>query len=395
MFLPIGDTPNPRSTPYVNYLIIGLNVAVFLFISLPLTTRTPDMSDPLLVEYLRALGVHGGISVQEVLKHVTAYDLFVFRWGFRPADPSATTLFAAMFLHGGWMHLIGNMLFLWIFGDNVEHRLGRIGYLLTYLGTGVVATLFFALFVPHSQVPLVGASGAISGVLGCYYLWFPRNRVKVFIFLFPFIMNTFLIPSRFVLGFFLLIDNLLPFLFSQGGEGGVAHGAHIGGFFAGLGIAWVVDRLPSFSARSRAARSDSGPKETETSSGASLPEQIVRNLRSGNTAWAAAQYFSLSGRDDRAQVPSSAVLALGDYLLAQGNYDQALSLFRRFISERGGDPEIARAFLGAGQAQLHIPRAVTSAYHYFLSALDAAHTPEIADQARLHLRAIERLGEKP
>lgn len=243
MFLPIGDTPNPRGVPYVNCLLIGVNVAVFLLVSLPLTFAPPDLNDPLLLEYLRAVGARGSIPVQAILQQLSAYDLFIFRYGYRPSDPSLTTLFTAMFLHGGWLHLVGNMLFLWIYGDNVEHRLGRLGYLLAYLGSGVAATLFFAIFVPDSDVPMVGASGAISGALGFYYLWFPRNQVKVFIFLFPFIMNTFLLPARLVLGFYLLVDNLLPFLVNNGAAAGVAHGAHIGGFVAGLAAAFGIDRL--------------------------------------------------------------------------------------------------------------------------------------------------------
>ena len=83
-----------------------------------------------------------------------------------------------MFLHAGWTHLLGNMLFLWIFGDNLEARLGPAKYLAVYLGTGVAATLFFAVFQPDSYIPLVGASGAISGVLGCYFLWFPKNAQR-------------------------------------------------------------------------------------------------------------------------------------------------------------------------------------------------------------------------
>ncbi len=129
------------------------------------------------------------------------------------------------------------MLFLWIFGDNVEHRRGKLGYLLTYQGTGMAATLFFSLFAPDSRVPMLGASGAISGILGCYFWWFPANQVRVFIFLFPFFMDVVQVPARFVLGIYLLVDNLLPFLLKVGAATGVAHGAHIGGFLAGLALA--------------------------------------------------------------------------------------------------------------------------------------------------------------
>ena len=108
-----------------------------------------------------------------------------------------------MFLHGGFMHLFGNMLFLWIYGDNVERRLGAIPYLFGYLATGVAATLTHALVFSSSEMPLVGASGAISGVLGFYFLWFPRNTVRMLVFLPPFLMQVFEIPARFVLGMYL------------------------------------------------------------------------------------------------------------------------------------------------------------------------------------------------
>lgn len=391
MFLPIGDTPNPRGVPYVTYLLIGVNVAVFLAISLPLTLSRPDLNDPLLIDYLRALGARGNIPTQAILQQISAYDLFVFRYGFRPDDPSITTLFTAMFLHGGWLHLVGNMLFLWIYGDNVEHRLGRSGYLLAYLGCGVAATVFFAIFVPDSSVPMIGASGAISGVLGFYYLWFPRNQVKVFVFLFPILMNTFLFPARLVLGFYLLIDNLIPFLLDSGGGSGVAHGAHIGGFVAGLALAFGLDRLPSMRAlrqeRKAASRAAATPETPPA-------EAIGRFLRSGEPEKAARLYFLLDRKEQRQELAAAEILAIGEFLLELREFDAALSLFRRFLAERPGAPEIDRAYLGAGRALLHRPRNAVAAYQYFLSALDAARSGEVADEARMHLRAIERLGSK-
>lgn len=243
MLLPIGDVPNPKTTPYVNWLLIGINVAVFVAVTLPLSMARPDLGDPALLDYLKILGARGDLPVKLIYEHVTAYDLLVFRHGFRPAEFSVVSMFTAMFLHGGWLHLAGNMLFLWIYGDNVEHRLGHFSYLLAYLVAGLAATLFFAMFVPDSQIPMLGASGAISGVLGFYFLWFPRNQIKVFVFLFPLIMTTVLIPSRIVLGVYLVLDNLLPFLATAAEGSGVAYGAHIGGFLAGLGMALVVDRV--------------------------------------------------------------------------------------------------------------------------------------------------------
>lgn len=396
MFLPIGDSPNPRGTPYVNYLLIGLNVGVFLLVSLPLMQAGPDLSDPLLLDFLRALGARGAVSVQAVQEQISAYDLFVFRHGYRPGDPSALSLFSAMFLHAGWLHLAGNMLFLWIFGDNVEHRLGALRYLAVYLGAGIAATLFFALFVPSSQVPLVGASGAISGVLGCYFLWFPRNQVKAFVFLFPFIMNTFMVPARLVLGFYLVVDNLLPFLLMRGGGGGVAHGAHLGGFLAGVAAAWGVDRLPTLRTRlgggARRQETKAPPRKVRPGGGFDPVEQIAPLLRQGQAAQAAALYLALGRRQERTRVAAADVLSVGEYLLGAGRYDEALLVYRGFIATRPADPALDRAYLGAGKALMHRPRCVTSAYHYFLSALDVTRDRELEEEARLHLRGIEKLG---
>ncbi len=236
LFLPIGDEPNPPGTPYVNYGLIAANVVVYVLISLPLSLTAADPQDPRVQEYMSAIGENlpPGMSI-------SAYDLVVFSYGYRVTEPSLLTLFTAMFLHGGLMHLLGNMLFLWIYGDNVEHRLGPVKYLFWYLATGIAATLFYAFFAGGSSLPLVGASGAISGVLGFYFLWFPRNRVRLWFFLFPFFSRIILLRSRLVLGFYLILANIFPFLLSQGaGGGGVAHGVHIGGFLAGALVAWVA-----------------------------------------------------------------------------------------------------------------------------------------------------------
>jgi len=393
MFIPIGDTPNPKGIPWLTYILIGLNVVVFLFVSLPLNSTPPALDDPLLPQYLNVFVGEGRVSLRSVLANLTAYDLFVFRNGFRPASPSVQTLFSSMFLHAGWMHLAGNMLFLWIFGDNVEYRLGRIPFLLAYLTTGAAATFFFSLFVPHSQVPLVGASGAISGLLGFYYLWFPRNKVKTFIFLFPFIMGTYLIPARFVLGFYLLVDNLIPFLINGGRGTGVAHGAHIGGFLVGMGLAWGFDLMHLSAARYGTSgkwwfgRRTSGSKEDVSYD----PVRRVGLLLSrGDLVGAAEAYFGLRGKGERRLVTSTEIIRLADGLLVAGEVDRALAVFRRFIAERPSDPLIDRAFLGAGKSMLHMPRQITSAYQYFLAALDVTERPEIAEEARRHLRTIER-----
>jgi membrane associated rhomboid family serine protease len=241
MFIPIGDEPNPQQLPLMTVVLIAINVAVFLLLSLPMSSQPADPADPLFAQYLRALAPHlpPGVSLSEAARQVTAYDLFVFRFGFRVDSPKLVTLFTSMFLHAGVMHVAGNMLYLWIFGNNVEYRLGRWPFLLWYLVSGAAAVGFHAAFNLGSPLPLVGASGAISGVLGFYLVWFPRNQVKVWIFLFPFVMRVVQISAIWVLGLYLLVVNLLPFLIAPAG-GGVAHGAHIGGFLMGAAVAWVI-----------------------------------------------------------------------------------------------------------------------------------------------------------
>ena len=387
MFLPIGDVPNPKSTPYVNWLLIAINVVVFAAVTLPLSATRPDLTDPALLEYLSVLGARGNWSAEMVYQHVSAYDLFVFKHAFRPAEFSLVSMFTAMFLHGGWMHLAGNMLFLWIYGDNVEHRLGHVGYLFSYIGAGLAATLFFAMFVPGSQVPMLGASGAISGVLGFYFLWFPRNRIKVFVFLFPLIMTTLLIPSRIVLGVYLIIDNVLPFLTTPAEGSGVAYGAHIGGFLAGLGIALAVDRLPG-------AMRMKGTTPRVKRKRANLVDavtDIVQAIDRNDLAHAALRFVELDSRTKRGQLSTHNILEIGDYLLDRGQSDEALSIYRRLIAERPGDRNLDKAHLGAGRAMLRKVRCETAAWHYFMAALDLAQTPEVEDDARRYMKTIEEL----
>jgi membrane associated rhomboid family serine protease len=221
-------------------LLLTSNVAVFILITLPLSATPVSLHDPRLPDYLDLVArvLPGGSSLEALVRQTTAYDLLVFEYGFRADRASLITLFTSMFLHGGFLHLAGNMLFLWIYGDNVEHRLGAVAFLFWYLVTGVAATLTHALIAPGPPLPLVGASGAISGVLGFYFLLFPGHFVRVLLLLFPFYVGTVMIPARIVLGLYLVVDNLLPLILAPTGP--VAHGAHIGGFVAGLAVAaWL------------------------------------------------------------------------------------------------------------------------------------------------------------
>ena len=379
MFLPISDSPNPPRRPYVTWSLIGLNILVYIVITLPATFQHVDLNDPHLIDYLQALGVHGQVTAQQVLQHVRQYDLLVYNYGFRPAAFSLVSLCSSLFLHGGFWHLAGNMLFLFIFGNNVEYRLGSLNYALTYLGCGVLATLFFALFAAGSQVPLIGASGAIFGILGCYFLWFPDNRVRCFLFLFPFITSNIYLPARLVLGFYLVIDNILPFLVTGNAESGIAHGAHIGGFLGGLSLAWGLNHVGGKNSQSGVGNDTLPIADTDFS----VPFNLSDVHEKANA------YLQLNHRHERQQVVSSDVLAIGRFLLGQGRLDEALRLYKRFIAERPRDQDLAQAYLGAGMALYQIPRQRNVAYHYFLNACELARDETLAQQARFYLRRIE------
>jgi membrane associated rhomboid family serine protease len=387
MILPLSDSPNPRGTPFVNYALLATNIAIYALITLPLGAQPVDPGDPLFGEYVRvisrALPEH--VSLPELLRQTSAYDLFTFRYGFRPDDPSVLTLFSAMFLHGGFLHLFGNMLILWIYGDNVEYRLGHLAYLVAYLGTGIAATLFHLLLAAASPFPMIGASGAISGVLGFYFLWFPRNRVRLLVFLFPFLMDVIEVPARLVLGLYLVLDNVLPLLLARGAEGGgVAHAAHIGGFIAGLAVAWVMDRRwvsgrpAEYAAREIPAAESDSPAVS-----------VQRELAHGRIEAAARLYFALSPQASRGLLPPADLLGLAEGLRERGHMQAALVAYRRLLRDYPGAAATADAHLGAGLVQMNAFGQLTSAYQHFLDALDADPSPDTAARARAAIAAIE------
>jgi membrane associated rhomboid family serine protease len=179
-----------------------------------------------------------------------ALQSFITAWGVVPREYTAgvdlpptipyplwTTLLTSMFLHGGWGHLGGNMLFLWIFGDNLEHRIGHLRFTLFYLACGIAAGLAHIVFNSTSGIPTVGASGAISGVLGGYLLMFPRNRVYVLTY-----GGVATVPALFMLGLWILMQfiNGVGEIARTPETGGVAYIAHIGGFVAGMILAPVL-----------------------------------------------------------------------------------------------------------------------------------------------------------
>jgi membrane associated rhomboid family serine protease len=387
VLLPLGDSPNPPSIPLVTYGLIAANLAVFVLVSLPLTAVPPDPRDPLLQQYVEVLSEAkpAGVPLRQLLENLTAYDLYVFQHGFRPVAPSIADLFYSLFLHAGLMHLVGNMLFLWIYGDNVEHQLGRLRYLVAYLGTGVAATLFHTAFASSSPLPLVGASGAISGVLGFYFLWFPHNRVRLFVFLFPFFLDVVTVPARLLLGVYLILDNLVPFVLTRD-AGGVAHGAHIGGFVGGLAAAWVMNRRdvqrppPEYSAL---ASRGAGERDVEGA------------IAAGDFADAAQAYFSRDAQQTRRLLSPAASLALADWLARNEHQEAALTVYRRHLRDWPHEDSTAEAHLGAGLLLLDAFGQPAAAYQHLLDVLDLAPRGEVAARARAALERIRGLTARP
>lgn len=383
VFLPIGDTPNPKGfRPWLTWALIATNVAVYFLVTLPLSLTAVDPRDPGLTHYLRVV-LHDvpwwatPRAAQEVLANLTAYDLFAFAHGYKPGEPEWSDLISCMFLHGGFAHLAGNMLFLWIFGDNVEHRLGRLGYLATYLFTGMFATWTFSWFAGDSMIPLVGASGAISGVIGLYFLFFPRNRVRTFVFLFPFLMNIWLIPVRWVIGFYVLVDNLLPFI--VGAESGVAYGAHLGGFFAGLGLAWGGERLAArWLWRSRV---EIGARGSATLS------SLRQAIRAGEPEEAISELASLD-RAALAELSPDEAVTLAVWLDNLGYPVAAIRLLRNYLFDHPRSRDLARIHLALGLLHLKQGQQAT-AYQYLLSVFDFEPDAETADRAREALLRLD------
>jgi membrane associated rhomboid family serine protease len=249
MVIPVHDENPTRRTAVVTYLLIVINVVVFLVS--PVATH-----------------VVGGSALKQECKTLAFFD----HWAAKPdelvhnrpeargytgkvgqslggagcvvSSPSpyrknvVLSVLTAMFLHGGWLHLLGNMLFLFVFGNNVEDRLGRLRFLAFYVGCGYAATYGFALFQASSQQPLVGASGAIAGVLGAYLVLYPRAKVLSLLTFFFFLPVR--LPAWVVLGGWFLLQYVYFRGAGLAAGSGVAYGAHVVGFLVGAGLVWGI-----------------------------------------------------------------------------------------------------------------------------------------------------------
>ncbi len=246
MFLPLHDNNPTLRTPYVTLLLIAINSGVFIWLyQLPenrqqtvviehgfVPKRIAQLSNPKLVIEVpveRQINGAGGPGGMAPMKKIVL-----------PAVPEQIYLSAvtAMFLHGGWMHLLGNMWFLWLFGNNVEDRLGHVVFLCFYFIGGLIATLCYTVFEPGGTTPLIGASGAIAAVLGAYAVTWPFARVRTLVFLIVFI-TIWELPALVVLGFWFVMQLLeavgaMRLGGVNGGETGIAFWGHVGGFVAGM-----------------------------------------------------------------------------------------------------------------------------------------------------------------
>lgn len=373
--------------PWFTWGLIAVNVAIYLLVTFPLSVQAVDPRDPALLEYLTRLGPL--LPRRFDLASLSLYDLFVFRHGYKPAAPSLVDLFHSMFLHANFWHLAGNMLFLGIYGRNVEHRLGRVGYLVGYLGTGVLATLAFALLAGPSWSPLIGASGAIAGVLGLYFVLFPRNRVKVLVALPPLFFDVFLVPARLMLGVFVIADNLLPLLF--GAESGVAYGAHLGGFVAGVVAALVGERLawqwPWRDPHWRLGWGRSGVSHTGEGSGDPMVDHIRDAIAAGDRASALSALGGLSTSRAARLEPADCVV-LSRWLRDAGYGISATNLLRVCLSVHRGGEDLAAVYLSLGLMRLEQGQP-TAAYQHLLSVFDFDPSPEVAARARAALDQID------
>jgi membrane associated rhomboid family serine protease len=229
MLFPIGDDNTGRHlVPVVTYILIAINVLVFLY----------QMANPAFTYGYSV--VPAEITSGRDIAGVVRISGQALRLAEGPT-PIYFTLLTSIFMHGGWGHLLGNMLYLWIFGDNVEDRMGHVKFLIFYLLCGFLASGAHIFFAPNSVVPSLGASGAIAGVLGGYLILFPHRGVKVLMF-----MRVVEMPALIVIGFWGLLQFLSGFgsLGTVGEGGGVAYMAHIGGFVAGLVLVFLFRNSP-------------------------------------------------------------------------------------------------------------------------------------------------------
>ena len=220
--IPIKDKNPSQTVPYLNYLLIGINIVVFAY------------------QFSLGSGVEELYAKYALIPARLVGGLTASHPDLRPL----ITVFTSMFLHGGFLHILGNMLYMWVFADNIEDKFGHIRFVIFFFLCGALASALHVVIDPHSPVPTVGASGAISGVLAAYLVMFPRTRVVTIIPIFFFLQIAEL-PAMAVIGLWFVIqffNGVLSLGYETAGMGGVAWWAHMGGFLAGLVLVFPFRR---------------------------------------------------------------------------------------------------------------------------------------------------------
>ena len=221
MFFPIRDDQPRFSKPFINYFIIALNIAVYLFLEMPAQAQGRRAFDILILQF--------GLVPHDLTRAIAGVPQY-------PLGANILTILTSMFLHGDLFHILGNLWFLWIFGDNIEDHVGHFPYLIFYLVCGIAAALTDIALSPTSNVPTIGASGAIAGVMGAYILLYPRARVQTLVVLIVFFTFWWL-PAWVFLGYWFLIQFVATTVMASSAHhqtGGIAFAAHVGGFVTGL-----------------------------------------------------------------------------------------------------------------------------------------------------------------
>jgi membrane associated rhomboid family serine protease len=385
VFFPFGDEPNDKTrTAWANYALMAANVVAFF--------------------------------AAKAGRSEAAYQAFVEAWGSIPAAPNVETMFTSMFMHANLLHLAGNMLFLWIYGDNVEARLGSVGYVAVYLASGLAGNVLDMMLRPGSPIPGIGASGAISGVLGCYLIAFPRNRVKVFMWLYWFVRVLYIPAWLVILVWFVVIDNLLPVLAHV--ETGVAHGAHLGGFAAGAVVMLLLRPVlgravppPAFQgARSGVPRGGgllSWGGDSPYAGGRTAPSrfgggggggqgtvEVLSPSDAVHAAWAAGRWEeaaqALSKALSRGQVPSipeGEFIRIAVWLYDRAHFEEARQAFRAFLSTFPSSRNAPVASFALGMILSRRDGDREGARPYLLAAARGHPDPAVRDLAQ---RELER-----
>ncbi|MCW8132080.1 MAG: rhomboid family intramembrane serine protease [Planctomycetota bacterium] len=387
MFLPISDeAPRDPGTPWITRFLIFLNLAVW--ISVNVAQAAPD-----------AVGV--------------IPDEIALKWGFVPAHADFASALSSMFLHANLLHLVGNLWFLYLFGDNVELRMGNAAYLACYLLSGLGGTFLHWVFFANSQVPAIGASGAIYGVMGMYFYLFPYNRVR-FMYFFIFFLGTVYVSALFAIGYFFLTEAMMGYLSAaKGMESGVGHFAHAGGFVVGFAAAqaltaWGLVRDDGWTIVSwlRGRRRDYRPPAEHPSVAANGRTYVEPEPASADLLLAlvraermeeARRVWRREAFDDHGLVlPAREMLALALFLDKSGDATSAKDAYERIIAAYPGQqPYEAEAHLALAGMMLSEYRSTGQAddmeyiVGHLRKAIDQHPIPARREIAQRWLDAVE------